>query len=69
MGQRCEPGNSWIVRGADVDGGNGAGKADAFGNSGLATLHTDVPLRRKEFICNFLGKILFGSLRPAAWAC
>ena len=59
MGQRCEPGNSWIVRGADVDGGNGAGKADAFGNSGLATLHTDVLLRRKEFICNFLRKNSF----------
>ena len=53
MGQRCEPGNSWIVRGADVDGGNGAGKADALGNSGLAILHTDVLLRRKEFLCSF----------------
>ena len=53
MGQRCEPGNSWIVRGADVDGGNGAGKADAFGNSGRATLHTDVLQIHFEILTSF----------------
>ena len=38
VGQRWKPGNSWRVRGGD---GNSPGKADALGNSGRTTLHTD----------------------------